>query len=218
MHEEKPCLLERAHREHRSSGMRSPLEQPDWQYLEDKPLDFFSREDWLTLNPQRQHYFAEYSATRALQMLAAQKDAPSFGYSVNTYEHCLQAASMVLRDGHDDDTIVAALFHDLFLETSDENHGQTVAEFLKPYLSEKNYWMLRHHGLFIGHHCPTYPNLDTEAREKYRGHPHFEWTAEFVDKYDQCSFFADYPSLSLKVFEPIVRRVMQRPHVKKEVS
>jgi predicted HD phosphohydrolase len=144
-------------------------------------------------------------------MLAVLKNAPSFGYAINTYEHCLQAATMVMEDGHDEATIVAALFHDIFLEISDANHGQAVAEFLHPFLSDKNYWMLRHHGYFIIHHCHSHPTVDTEARERWRNHEYFDWTVEFARKYDQISIRPDYRTAPLSEFEPMVRRLLERP-------
>ncbi len=42
-------------------------------------------------------------------------------------------------------------------------------------------------------------------------HPHFEACREFCEKYDQAAFDPEYDSEPLDVFEPMVRRVMQRP-------
>jgi predicted HD phosphohydrolase len=52
---------------------------------------------------------------------------------------------------------------------------------------------------------------DRNAREKYRDHPHFDDTAEFCALYDQCSFDPDYDTLPLETFEPMLRRVFEKP-------
>ena len=41
--------------------------------------------------------------------------------------------------------------------------------------------------------------------------PHFELTAEFCERYDQASFDPDYPTESIDVFEPMVRRMFAEP-------
>ncbi len=96
-----------------AQGSKSPLADEEWCYVDKPALDEFTAEDWALLEKQRQPYFAEQRATQALRMLAAMADDASFGYAINNYWHCLQSATMVMRDGHDDETIVVALFHDL---------------------------------------------------------------------------------------------------------
>ena len=144
-------------------------------------------------------------------MLATQKDAPSFGYQINNYEHCLQSATLALKDGLDDETVVVSLFHDLGFVTCNETHGAFAADFLRPHISERNAWMLERHTHFQALHCPTYPGIDTEVREKWRGHPHFEWAAEWVRKYDIGTIVADVENAPLTAFEPMVQRVFARP-------
>lgn len=190
---------------------RSPLQESDWEYVDRKDLESFTSEDWTVINRQRARFFSRGMADRLLQLLTGQRDIPSFGYETNTYRHCLQAASMVLRDGGSDESVVAALFHDVFLEVSDTNHGQAVAELLKPFLPERELWVLKHHGAFINLHCPTYPGIDVAVREKWRGHPYFEDAARFVERYDQTSIQAAYHTLDISEFEAIVRRVVAAP-------
>ncbi|MFQ5959521.1 MAG: phosphohydrolase, partial [Alphaproteobacteria bacterium] len=48
---------------------------------------------------------------------------------------------------------------------------------------------------------------DRDARERYRGHPMFERTAAFCEKWDQTSFDPDYDTMPLEAFEPMVRRL-----------
>ena len=168
----------------RPAGERSPLMDAAWSYIEPGNMEDFTADDWAVMNAQRVPYLAEEKAKAALQMLAVQKDAPTFGYQINNYEHCLQSATLAMRDGQDEETVVVSLFHDLGFVTCNETHGLFAAEFLRPYVSERNAWMLERHMIFQALHCPTYPGVDTQAREKWRGHPHFEWAAEWVRKYD----------------------------------
>jgi predicted HD phosphohydrolase len=190
---------------------RTELLQTGWSYVDKPTLDDLTVEDWDIINRQRAVYFAENTATRALQLLATLREAPSFGYETNTYMHCLNAASMALRNGLDAESVVAILFHDVFLEVSDANHGQAVSELLRPYVSDRWYWILKHHGLFINLHCPTYPGIDINARERWRGHEHFSATAHFVEHYDQVAIRADAEILELSAFEPLVRQVFAQP-------
>ena len=53
--------------------------------------------------------------------------------------------------------------------------------------------------------------MNRDIREQYRGNPHFEACAEFCEKYDQAAFDANYDSAPLEFFEPMVRRVMEKP-------
>ena len=49
---------------------------------------------------------------------------------------------------------------------------------------------------------------DREAREKYRGHPAFEKTVDFCEKWDQTSFDPGYDTAPLDEFVPMVHRLV----------
>ncbi|MDC0148448.1 phosphohydrolase, partial [Alphaproteobacteria bacterium] len=85
------------------------------------------------------------------------------------------------------------------------------ATILKPFISDANYFMLQNHGIFQGYYFFHHIGLDRDAREQFRGHEHFEYTAQFCHLYDQAAFDATYQSMSLEDFEPMVRKVMERP-------
>ena len=204
-------LLEEARERVRPASERSRLGAADWGYIEAGSLQDFTVEDWALMNKQRAPYLAEEQAKQALQMLVAQQDAPSFGYQINNYEHCLQSATMAMRDGQDEETIVVSLFHDLGFVTCNDSHGEFAAAFLRPFISERNAWMLERHMVFQAIHCPTFPGVDINAREKWRGHPHFEWAAEWVKKYDIATIVAEVENAPLSTFEPMVQRLFARP-------
>ena len=70
--------------------------------------------------------------------------------------------------------------------------------------------MLRHHALFLDHHASGNLLLDTNARESYRGHPYFEYTADWVARYDQTAIQTQHETAPLEFFEPMVYRVFTR--------
>jgi hypothetical protein len=49
------------------------------------------------------------------------------------------------------------------------------------------------------------------TREQFRGHPDFEYTAQFCHLYDQNAFDPGYGSMPLGAFEPMRRRVLAAP-------
>jgi hypothetical protein len=48
-------------------------------------------------------------------------------------------------------------------------------------------------------------------REQFREHPHYQRTAEFCELYDNPAFRSPGRDLALSEFEPMLRRLMQRP-------
>ena len=197
----------------KSVDRRATLLRTDWQYIDKNSLELFEPSDWTLLNRQRSVYLARQQAEQVLRMLSASKMDSSFGYQVNNYQHCLQSATMAHQDGLDEEDVVVALLHDIGFITAPDTHGDFAAALLGPYISGRNHWMLRHHALFQNIHCPGLPGIDLNAREKWRGHPYFEWTARFVADYDQAAIDPDFENLPLEFFEPMVQRIFARPAV-----
>jgi predicted HD phosphohydrolase len=190
---------------------RSPLLQPGWRYIETVALEAFSPAEWQLLNAQRREYMAADQARQVLRLLDASAEDATFGYLVNNFRHCLQSATLALRDGRDEETVVVCLLHDIGFITCPSTHGEFAAALLGPSVSEATEWMLRHHQVFQDFHLHADPDVDRHARERWRGHPHFEWTATFVERYDQAANDPGYDCAPLATFEPMVRRVFARP-------
>ena len=129
------------------------------------------------------------------------------GYPVDRLEHSLQTATRAYRDGRDEEYVVCALLHDIGDTLGPANHAEIGAVMLKPYVSEQNHWMLDKHGVFQGYYFFDFLGLDRDMREQYRGHPWFEYTAQFCHLYDQSAFDPAYNSMPLEAFEPMVHRV-----------
>ena len=129
--------------------------------------------------------------------------------STATITHC--RATRALRDGADEETVVVALLLDIGDTLAPWNHSDLAAAILQPYLSPDNHWLVQHHGIFQGYYFWHHSGGDRFARERYRGHPMFERTAEFCEKWDQRSFDPNYDTLPFDAFEPMMRRLLARP-------
>jgi predicted HD phosphohydrolase len=133
------------------------------------------------------------------------------GFAVDRLEHSLQTATRAHRDGRDEEYVVCALIHDIGDILLPANHAELAATILRPYVSERNHWMLDHHGIFQGYYFFHYLGLDRDMRDQFRGHPDFEYTAQFCHLYDQNSFEPEYDTMPLEAFEPMLRRVLATP-------
>ena len=152
---------------------------------------------------------ATYMETLPDRLLAAlERLRDSFsGYQVTRYEHSLQSATRALRDGRDEEYVVAALLHDLGDDLAPLTHGDMVGAILRPFVRPEVCWVVKHHGLFQIYHYGRHTGDDPDARERYRGHPSFDACEEFCECYDQNCFDPDYDSLPVRAFEPMLRRV-----------
>ena len=133
------------------------------------------------------------------------------GFPVDRYTHSLQTATRALKAGRDEEYVVCALLHDVGDTLGTYNHFDISAAILKPFVSEANHWMVQHHGIFQGYYFFHHLGLDRNLREQFRGHAHFERTAEFCDLYDNPAFEARAETLPLAEFEPMLRRVFAQP-------
>lgn len=132
------------------------------------------------------------------------------GYKVSRYEHSLQSATHAYQNGEDEEMIVAALLHDIGDELAPYSHGEMVAAILKPYISEKVCWIVKHHGLFQMVYYAHFVGGDPNARDRFKEHPWYDDCVRFCAKYDQNCFDPDFESLPIEFFEPMVRRIFSR--------
>src|SRR5437763_12540833 len=81
-------------------------------------------------------YEEQFTAELPDRLLAAldQLKASYPGYKVSRYEHSLQGATRALRDGRDEEYVVATLLHDIGDEVAPFTHSETVAAILKPFV------------------------------------------------------------------------------------
>ncbi len=133
------------------------------------------------------------------------------GFAVDRLTHSLQTATLAERDGRDEEYVVCALLHDIGDSLGSYNHPDVAAAILKPFVSERNHWMVAKHFVFQGYFYFHHLGGDRNLRDRYRDHPWFDATAEFCEAYDQRAFDPDYDTLPLAHFEPAVRRVFAAP-------
>jgi predicted HD phosphohydrolase len=133
------------------------------------------------------------------------------GYAVDRLEHSLQTATRAHQAGQDEEYVVCALVHDIGDTLGPANHADIAAAIVKPYVSEKNHWIVERHAIFQGYYFFHHLGLDRNMRDQFRGHPHFEACAQFCHLYDQNSFDPAFESMPLDAFAPMLHRVFARP-------
>ena len=175
------------------------MEQVSFTRMEDG-----TKEDYELLARLEEDLHADY-VDRLLEWV--QWNEGDTGYRISRFEHALQSASRAHRDGRGEEYVVCCLLHDIGDLISPYNHSQAAADILRPYVSEKNYWIIRHHGLFQGYYYFHHFGEDRNARDVFEEHPWYDDAVEFCARYDQNCFDPDYEPLPLDFFEPMVRRV-----------
>jgi len=167
-----------------------------------------SKEDYELLSKFEKE-FAEKLPDRILEALRNLGESMD-GYQVSRLEHSLQSATRAERDGADEEMIVATLLHDIGDSLAPFNHSQLVASVLRPYVSEKVYWIMLHHGLFQEYYYAHHVGRDRNARDQFKDHQYYQDAVDFCEKWDQKSFDPEYDSFSLDHFEPMVRNIFSR--------
>lgn len=168
-----------------------------------------TQEDW-DIIAREQKAFAPNNGKRILDHLKL-LGGDYGGFPVDRLEHCLQTATRAQRDGRDEEYVVMALLHDIGDTLGAYNHPDIAAAILKPFVSEKNHWIVTNHGIFQGYNFFHFLGLDRNMRDKFQGHEHYKATAEFIDKYDCPAFDPNYDTAPLDFFEPMVMRLFEFP-------
>jgi predicted HD phosphohydrolase len=168
-----------------------------------------TREEYEFLDRMEHEYIAGLPG-RIIEALRKLEHSIS-GYRINRLEHSLQGATRALRAGESEEMIVAVLLHDIGDDLAPHSHSEMAAAILRPFVSERLYWIVKHHGIFqmyyYAHHCGG----DRNTREMFRDHAWYQDAIDFCHNYDQNCFDPDYASEPLEFFEPILRRVMSQP-------
>ena len=166
-------------------------------------------EDWATLSGS----FVGFAQKLPDRVLAHLKllDGDYGGFAVDRLQHSLQTATRAHRAGENEEYVVCALLHDIGDTLGTFNHADIAAAVLRPFVSDANHWMVDKHGIFQGYYFFHRIGLDRNMREEFRGHPHFERTALFCERYDGPAFDPHSDTMPLTAFEPMVRRVFAAP-------
>ena len=167
-----------------------------------------TKDDYLLLDRHEKKYI-EGTADRILKFMSGLNSTLE-GYQVSRLEHSLQTATRALNDKADEEMIVAALLHDIGDELAPLNHAEYAAAVLKPYVSEKTHWIVEKHGIFQMYYYAHHLKYNRNERDKYKGHKYYKDTINFCENWDQKSFDPNFKSLTLKDFEPFVKKIFNR--------
>ena len=169
-----------------------------------------SREDYELLDA-KEHDFVQSLPDRILASLR-NLDQSFSGYQVSRLEHSLQSATRAYRAGEDEEMVVAALVHDIGDMLAPLSHSEMAASILRPFVSERIYWIVKHHGLFQTYYYAHHLGGDRDARDQFKDHRWYDDTVRFCEEYDQNCFDPEFNSESLEFFEPMLRRVFNHEH------
>ncbi len=167
-----------------------------------------TKEEYLLLNKYEKKY-TESTADRILKFMNGLNSSLE-GYQITRLEHSLQTATRALNDNADDEMIVGALLHDIGDELAPLNHSEYAAAIIKPYVSEKTHWIIEKHGIFQMYYYAHHLGGNKNEREKFKGHKYYIDTINFCENWDQKSFDPNFKSLTLKDFEPYVKKIFNR--------
>jgi predicted HD phosphohydrolase len=168
-----------------------------------------TREDYALLDRSERDYVRALPDRLVAALWKLDQSLP--GYPVSRLGHSLQAATRALKDGADDELIVAALIHDVGDELAPYNHSEIAAGIIRPYVRPEVTWIVEQHGLFQAYYYAHHYGRDRDAREKFREHRWYQACKDFCANWDQCSFDPGYPSEPLAAFEPLLRKIFSRP-------
>ena len=170
-----------------------------------------SKDDYLLLDKYEQDYI-NGTADRIIDFMSGLNSTLE-GYKITRLEHSLQTATRAFNDKANEEMVIAALLHDIGDELAPLNHSEYAASVLKPFVSEKTHWIIEKHGEFQMYYYAHHLGGDRNQRNKYKDHKYYDDALNFCEKWDQKSFDPNFKSLSLKDFEPLIRKIFSRkPH------
>src|SRR6266702_7790591 len=114
------------------------------------------------------------------------------GYPVTRLGHSLQTATRALKDGADDELIVAALIHDVGDDLAPYNHSEIAAGIIRPYVRPEVTWVVEQHGIFQMYYYAHHLGADRHALDRFQGHAWYDSCDRFCAKWDQAAFDPDY--------------------------
>jgi predicted HD phosphohydrolase len=170
-----------------------------------------TREEYEFLDTLEKQY-CDGLADRLLNALRQLEHSLS-GYKVTRLGHVLQGATRAHRAGESDEMILAVLLHDIGDELAPHSHSEMGAAVLRPFVSEKIYWIVKHHGLFQMFYYAHFFGGDQNARDRFKQHQWYQAAVDFCHRYDQNCFDPDYDSESLDFFEPMLRKLVASPRL-----
>ena len=113
-----------------------------------------------------ENQYLEDLPSRLIEALKA-LDFSLSGYQVSRLEHSLQGATRAFLAEEDLEMVMAVLFHDIGDSLAPHSHSEMAAAILRPFVSEKIYWIVKHHGVFQMYYYAHHSGGDRNAREAF---------------------------------------------------
>ena len=135
-----------------------------------------TREEYEFLDELEKQYCSGL-ADRLLNALRQLEHSLS-GYKISRLDHVLQGDTRAHRAGETDEMVLAVLLHDIGDELAPHSHSEMAAAILRPFVSEKLYWVVKHHGLFQMYYYAHFFGGDKNSRDMFKDH---QWYQEAVD-------------------------------------
>ncbi len=167
-----------------------------------------TKEEYEFLGEQEEIY-CESLPDRIMKALLQLEDSFS-GYKISRLEHSLQSATHALEAGEDEEMVVAALVHDIGDPLAPASHSELAAAILRPYVSERVYWIIKHHGLFQTYYYAHHRGQDRNMRDVLKDHEWYQDCVDFCENYDQNCFDPEFSAKSLEFFRPMVERIFSK--------
>tara|TARA_B100000579_G_scaffold434233_1_gene454643 strand:- start:894 stop:1448 length:555 start_codon:yes stop_codon:yes gene_type:complete len=167
-----------------------------------------TKEDYLLLDKHEKKYI-EGTADRLIKFMSGLNSTLQ-GYKVSRLEHSLQTATRAFQYNASEEMIVASLFHDIGDELAPLNHAEYAAAVLKPYVSEKTYWIIEKHGIFQTYYYAHHLGENKNKRDQFKGHKYYNDAINFCENWDQKSFDPEFKSMTLEDFKPYVKKIFSR--------
>jgi len=167
-----------------------------------------TKEDYLLLDKHEKKYI-EGTADRLIKFMSGLNSTLQ-GYKISRLEHSLQTATRAFQANASEEMIVASLFHDIGDELAPLNHAEYAAAVLRPYVSEKIYWVIEKHGIFQTYYYAHHLGGNKNTRDQFKGHKYYKDAVNFCENWDQKSFDPKFKSMTLKDFRPYVKKIFSR--------
>ena len=154
-------------------------------------------------------------------------DVPKFGLPFAAGHHGTQCASLAMKAGVDEETVLACLLHDIAMALMRPDHGWWGAQLIAPYVSERISWAIRYHQALRYFPDPEngyeYPEMYVHMfgadykppqyiQAAYREARAHRWymTARHITLYDDYSFDPT-AAFSMEPFVDIIGRHFRQP-------
>lgn len=151
---------------------------------------------------------------------------PKFGLVFPAAHHGVQCATLAMKAGADEETVLACLLHDVGLAVARPDHGWWGAQLVEPYVSERVSWAIRYHQALryfpdpaVGYEYPEMyvqmygrdykPPAYLEAAHQYARNHRWYMAARHITLFDDYSFDRNAPFVIDPLVEIIGRHFRQ---------